>query len=70
VSTIGGSGMKAAPVDTDQGRFSRADEEDFTLPRSSTPQAVAKIVKQQLDHFEVPESAPVGIAFPAPTTSA
>ena len=27
---------------------------------------MAKIVKQQLDHFEVPESAPVGIAFPAP----
>ena len=35
-------------------------------PEVSTPQAVAKIVKQQLDHFEVPESAPVGIAFPAP----
>ena len=32
----------------------------------STPKAVGEIVRQQLEHFEVPESAPVGIAFPAP----
>ncbi|KFJ06064.1 polyphosphate glucokinase [Bifidobacterium tsurumiense] len=35
-------------------------------PKVSTPEAVAEVVKQQLEHFEVPESAPVGIAFPAP----
>ena len=62
---IGGSGIKAAPVSR-PGRFARATIRRILTPEVSTPQAVAKIVKQQLDHFEVPESAPVGIACPAP----
>ena len=62
---IGGSGIKAAPVDLAKGDFAEPRLKILT-PEVSTPQAVAKIVKQQLDHFEVPESAPVGIAFPAP----
>ncbi|WP_371813169.1 polyphosphate--glucose phosphotransferase [Bifidobacterium longum] len=62
---IGGSGIKAAPVDLTKGDFAEPRLKILT-PEVSTPQAVAKIVKQQLDHFEVPESAPVGIAFPAP----
>ncbi len=60
---IGGSGIKAAPVDLTKGDFAEPRLKILT-PEVSTPQAVAKIVKQQLDHFEVPESAPVGIAFP------
>ena len=59
---IGGSGIKAAPVDLTKGDFAEPRLKILT-PEVSTPQAVAKIVKQQLDHFEVPESAPVGIAF-------
>ena len=62
---IGGSGIKAAPVDLTKGDFAEPRLKILT-PEVSTPRAVAKIVKQQLDHFEVPESAPVGIAFPAP----
>ena len=62
---LGGSGIKAAPVDLTKGDFAEPRLKILT-PEVSTPQAVAKIVKQQLDHFEVPESAPVGIAFPAP----
>lgn len=62
---IGGSGIKAAPVDLAKGDFAEPRLKILT-PEVSTPQAVAKIVKQQLDHFEVPESAPVGIAFPDP----
>ena len=58
-------GIKAAPVDLTKGDFAEPRLKILT-PEVSTPQAVAKIVKQQLDHFEVPESAPVGIAFPAP----
>ena len=58
---IGGSGIKAAPVDLTKGDFAEPRLKILT-PEVSTPQAVAKIVKQQLDHFEVPESAPVGIA--------
>lgn len=62
---IGGSGIKAAPVDLKKGEFAEPRLKILT-PEKSTPKAVAEIVKQQLDHFEVPESAPVGIAFPAP----
>ena len=62
---IGGSGIKAAPVDLEKGEFAEPRLKILT-PEVSTPEAVAKIVKQQLDHFEVPESAPVGVAFPAP----
>ena len=62
---IGGSGIKAAPVNLEKGEFAEPRLKILT-PEVSTPDAVAKIVRQQLDHFEVPESAPVGIAFPAP----
>ncbi|OZG68876.1 polyphosphate--glucose phosphotransferase [Bifidobacterium eulemuris] len=62
---IGGSGIKAAPVNLEKGEFAEPRLKILT-PEVSTPQAVAAIVRQQLEHFEVPESAPVGIAFPAP----
>ena len=62
---IGGSGIKAAPVNLEKGEFAEPRLKILT-PEVSTPQAVAAIVRQQLDHFEVPETAPVGIAFPAP----
>ncbi|MCI1222885.1 MAG: ROK family protein [Bifidobacterium subtile] len=62
---IGGSGIKAAPVDLEQGQFAEPRLKILT-PEVSTPDSVAQIVRQQLDHFEVPEDVPVGIAFPAP----
>ena len=62
---IGGSGIKAAPVDLEQGQFAEPRLKILT-PEVSTPDSVAQIVRQQLDHFEVPEDTPVGIAFPAP----
>ncbi len=62
---IGGSGIKAAPVNLEKGEFAEPRLKILT-PEVSTPEAVAAIVRQQLDHFEVPETAPVGIAFPAP----
>lgn len=62
---IGGSGIKAAPVDLEKGEFALPRLKILT-PEVSTPDAVAAIVRQQLEHFEVPEGAPVGIAFPAP----
>ncbi len=62
---IGGSGIKAAPVNLTKGEFAEPRLKILT-PEVSTPEAVAGIVKQQLEHFEVPESAPVGVAFPAP----
>lgn len=62
---IGGSGIKAAPVNLEKGEFAEPRLKILT-PEVSTPEAVAAIVRQQLEHFEVPETAPVGIAFPAP----
>lgn len=62
---IGGSGIKAAPVNLEKGEFAEPRLKILT-PEVSTAKAVGEIVRQQLEHFEVPESAPVGIAFPAP----
>ena len=62
---IGGSGIKAAPVDLEKGGFAEPRLK-IPTPEVSTPEAVAAVVRRQLEHFEVPESAPVGIAFPAP----
>ena len=62
---IGGSGIKAAPVNLEKGEFAEPRLKILT-PEVSTPEAVAAIVKQQLEHFDVPAGVPVGVAFPAP----
>ncbi|MDF7663700.1 ROK family protein [Bifidobacterium sp. ESL0763] len=62
---IGGSGIKAAPVDLERGDFAVPRLKVHT-PERSTPKALAKIVRQAVERFEVPEGAPIGIAFPAP----
>ena len=59
---IGGSGIKAAPVNLEKGEFAEPRLKILT-PEVSTPKAVGEIVRQQLEHFEVPESAPVGIVL-------
>lgn len=62
---IGGSGIKGAPVDLTTGTF--ADERlRIPTPHPATPLAVAATVKEILDHFEVEDGTPIGIAFPAP----
>lgn len=62
---IGGSGIKAAPVDLGKGALAQPRLKIAT-PGISTPGAVAQIVREQIEHFEVPEDIPVGVAFPAP----
>ena len=62
---IGGSGIKDAPVDLNKGDFA-GERFKITTPKHSTPKAVAQVVRQELDHFAVPDNIPVGIAFPAP----
>ena len=62
---IGGSGIKAAPVDLAAGALAE-ERLKITTPQHSTPKAVAEVVRRQLEHFEVPQESPVGIAFPAP----
>ncbi len=62
---IGGSGIKAAPVDLLAGEF-RAERVRLATPQPATPAAVAPVVAQVLAGFtDVPADAPVGITFPA-----
>lgn len=62
---IGGSGIKAAPVDLTIGDFAEPRKKILTHEHS-TPKAVGEIVNRLLEAFEVGEDIPVGIAFPAP----
>ena len=59
---IGGSGMKAAPVDLADGTLT-ADRFKIQTPRPATPAAMADVVAQLVAHFEW--SGPVGVTFPA-----
>ena len=58
---IGGSGMKAAPVDVVTGKLA-ADRQKILTPRPAVPDAVAEVVKQLVTSFDW--SGPVGITFP------
>jgi polyphosphate glucokinase len=58
---IGGSGIKAAPVDVATGKF-LADRQKIATPRPALPDAIADVVKQLTTSFKW--SGPVGITFP------
>jgi polyphosphate glucokinase len=58
---IGGSGVKAAPVDTAAGRFV-AERQRLMTPQPATPEAIAKVVAQLVRAFEW--NGPIGITFP------
>lgn len=59
---IGGSGIKAAPVDSTTGEFLLPRERRET-PIPSTPDAVATTVREIVEHFQW--KGPIGIGFPA-----
>ncbi len=58
---IGGTGMKAAVVDTTTGEF-ESDKHRIETPHPATPDAMADVVRQLTDHFDW--SGPVGVGFP------
>lgn len=62
---VGGSGIKGAPVDLKTGQFV---DERFRVPTppNATPNEIAKIVRDVVNHFKLPDDVPVGISFPAP----
>ncbi|MFE6970609.1 polyphosphate--glucose phosphotransferase [Isoptericola sp. NPDC057653] len=62
---IGGSGIKGAPVDLATGEFA-AERRRIPTPENSTPEAVAQVLAELVDSFELPQHVPVGVAFPAP----
>ena len=59
---IGGTGMKAAPVDVEKGRLA-SDRVRVPTPRPATPQAVADVVARLVAEF--PTQGVVGATFPA-----
>lgn len=62
---IGGSGIKGALVDLKKGDFA-TDRLRIPTPEQSTPQNVAGVVKQIVDHFaDELGKGPVGITIPA-----
>lgn len=65
---IGGSGIKGAPVDLDTGEFTQKRLRIET-PKTSTPDAVAKIVGQIVEHFaDTIGEGPLGVTIPAVVT--
>ncbi|WP_402464680.1 polyphosphate--glucose phosphotransferase [Isoptericola aurantiacus] len=62
---VGGSGIKGAPVDLATGEFA-ADRRRIPTPHKSTPEAVADVLAELVDGFDLPDDAPIGVAFPAP----
>jgi len=58
---IGGSGVKAAPVDTASGELI-AERQKFETPQPSTPEAVTEVVQKLVTAFSW--TGPTGITFP------
>lgn len=60
---IGGSGIKGAPVHIPTANMTVAKRMRIPTPQPSTPEAVAEVIEQILDHFSW--EGPVGCTFPA-----
>ncbi len=59
---IGGSGIKGAPVDIKKGELA-APRHRIPTPQPSKPEAVAKVIKKLVEHFDW--HGPIGCTFPA-----
>jgi polyphosphate glucokinase len=62
---IGGTGIKAAPVETDTGEL-MADRQKLATPQPATPDAVEQIVRDLVKDFSW--TGPAGITFPGVVT--
>jgi polyphosphate glucokinase len=62
---IGGTGIKAAPVDVTTGQLT-ADRVKLPTPRPAAPDAVVAVVRQLIGNFGW--SGPVGVTFPGVVT--
>ncbi|MEE6281273.1 polyphosphate--glucose phosphotransferase [Georgenia sunbinii] len=62
---IGGSGIKGAPVDLGTGELTKKRVR-IPTPEVSTPAAVAAVVAELVDGFELDPALPIGLTFPAP----
>ena len=62
---IGGSGIKGAPVDLSTGKLT-TKRVRIPTPKKSTPAAVAAVVAELVDGFDLDPALPLGLTFPAP----
>lgn len=62
---VGGSGIKGAPVDLKKGEFHKKRTR-IPTPGESTPEAVAEVIREIVEKYEVPADMPIGVALPAP----
>lgn len=60
---IGGTGIKAAPVNLKKGKFA-ADRYRVLTPQPATPDAVGSAVAKVVAKFEPSKKMPIGITFP------
>jgi polyphosphate glucokinase len=62
---VGGSGIKGAPVDLEQGMLV-VDRKRFDTPQPSTPAACAEVIAQLVTDFDpmTASNGPVGITYP------
>jgi polyphosphate glucokinase len=61
---FGGSGIKGAPVDLERGDFS-ADRVRIDTPQPATPEAVAEVFKELIDHYpQLDKDDAVGVTVP------
>lgn len=61
---VGGSGIKGAPVDLTRGAF-HAERLRIDTPQPATPQAVAAVIAQIVEHFDdVHSDSPIGVTIP------
>jgi len=58
---VGGSGMKAAPVDLATGVLAQ-ERKRIATPQPATPDAMAPVVRELVDHFDW--TGNVGVSFP------
>lgn len=59
---VGGSGIKAALVDTESGEL-LSDRERIDTPQPATPEAVSKVIRKLTRHFD--SEGTVGCCFPS-----
>ena len=65
---VGGSGIKGAPVDLASGLFAK-ERLRIDTPAKSTPEAVAKVVAEIVQHFsDDVGDGPIGVTIPAVVT--
>lgn len=62
---VGGSGIKGAPVDLENGTLT-TDRFKVLTPKPATPQACAEVIGQVIQHFDPDPQTAIGLTVPAP----